>query len=477
MWEQGSSGTSSWTIEGPRGSSHTFAHVIHVLLVDHDKDSLASIARMLQLYSYKVTAVQSGLVAHSILLNGKEQFDLVLTDINLPDIDGFMLLQEAINKGLPTILMSANEDAMVAKIALENGACFFFERPIGGNMLKSLWQYVIKEKLFKVQNFEKIAILHDTTNQKGKLIESNENNPGEKIEIDSNSKKTMVGSKRKARTGKGINVDEVGELDKGKRKSTKKKYILVFYMFLICLLELECYPKEILDLMNVTGLTRMQVASHLQKCRNDNWRAPESRKANASGANSGNNSSQYKFGSRKFGTMPRLVKSSRNPQRSHPQQTRRNNAGLENYLSLSNSSLGNGEGEHTVQLIHSQPDMVPNYFGMQNMGQLGTCGNNVMCKGDYVNSASSDTGDETLATLLEMTSNQNPEPILSYFNNVTMEADYHSSSSTQNPIPDDFFDCLPDIRGPSKMNYSSIHELCTFDVEPIFFNQHNGRQA
>ncbi|KAL7160872.1 hypothetical protein ACSBR2_041506 [Camellia fascicularis] len=477
MWEQGSSSTSSWTTEGPRGSSHTFAHEIHVLLVDHDKDSLASIARMLQLYSYKVTAVQSGLVALSILSNGKEQFDLVLIDMNLPDIDGFMLLQEAINKGLPTILMSANEDAMVAKIALENGACFFFEKPIGGNMLKSLWQYVIKERLFKVQNFEKNAILHDTTNQKGKLIESNENNPGEKIEIDSNSKKTKVGSKRKARTGKGINVDEVGELDKGKRKSTKKKYILVFYMFLICLLELECYPKEILDLMNVTGLTRMQVASHLQKCRNDNWRAPESRKANASGANSGNNGSQYKFGSRKFGTMPRLVKSSRNPQRSHPQETRRNNAGPENYLSLSYSSLGNGEGEHTVQLIHSQPDMVPNYFGMQNMGQLGTCGNNVMCKGDYVNSASSDTGDETLATLLEMTSNQNPEPILSYFNNVTMEANYHSSSSTQNLIPDDFFDCLPDIRGPSIMNYSSIHELCTFDVEPIFFNQHNGRQA
>nr|GMD46968.1 two-component response regulator ARR14-like [Ipomoea batatas] len=40
-----------------------------------------------------------------------------------------------------------------------------------------------------------------------------------------------------------------------------------------------CYPKEILELMNVPGLTRMQVASHLQKCRNDNWRAPEERRA------------------------------------------------------------------------------------------------------------------------------------------------------------------------------------------------------
>ncbi|KAH6794311.1 hypothetical protein C2S52_004788 [Perilla frutescens var. hirtella] len=42
--------------------------------------------------------------------------------------------------------------------------------------------------------------------------------------------------------------------------------------------EESCFPKEILEMMNESGLTRMQVASHLQKCRNDNWRSPEERK-------------------------------------------------------------------------------------------------------------------------------------------------------------------------------------------------------
>ncbi|KAK6779918.1 hypothetical protein RDI58_022102 [Solanum bulbocastanum] len=41
-----------------------------------------------------------------------------------------------------------------------------------------------------------------------------------------------------------------------------------------------CYPKEILEVMirDVPDLTRMQVASHLQKCRRNDWTAPEERK-------------------------------------------------------------------------------------------------------------------------------------------------------------------------------------------------------
>ncbi|XP_057789995.1 two-component response regulator-like APRR2 [Salvia miltiorrhiza] len=38
-----------------------------------------------------------------------------------------------------------------------------------------------------------------------------------------------------------------------------------------------CYPKDILEVMNVPGLTRMQVASHLQKCRIGSWTPPNER--------------------------------------------------------------------------------------------------------------------------------------------------------------------------------------------------------
>lgn len=50
-----------------------------------------------------VTAVQSGSTALSLLLDGNNQFDLLLTDVHLPDINSFMLLQESLNRELPTV--------------------------------------------------------------------------------------------------------------------------------------------------------------------------------------------------------------------------------------------------------------------------------------------------------------------------------------------------------------------------------------
>lgn len=78
-------------------------------------------------------------------------------------------------------------------------------------------------------------------------------------------------------------------------------------MFNLCLIELGCYPKEILELMNVPGLTRMQVASHLQKCRNDNWRAPEERRAPPMSSASPASGSGSRNEQRRFGTMPKLT--------------------------------------------------------------------------------------------------------------------------------------------------------------------------
>ncbi|GKE19776.1 two-component response regulator ARR12-like protein, partial [Tanacetum coccineum] len=58
-----------------------------------------------------------------------------------------------------------------------------------------------------------------------------------------------------------------------------------------------CYPKNILDLMAVPGLTRMQVASHLQKCRKEKWKNDEKLSSDFT--------SKRAIG-RKFGCMPSI---------------------------------------------------------------------------------------------------------------------------------------------------------------------------
>ncbi|KAK6796578.1 hypothetical protein RDI58_004279 [Solanum bulbocastanum] len=74
------------------------------------------------------------------------------------------------------------------------------------------------------------------------------------------------------------------------------------------IISLGCFPKEIVEVMSLPGLTRMQVASHLQKCRRNNWRSPKERKyiRHLSIKRSKNVPHETKSSFQKFGVMPYL---------------------------------------------------------------------------------------------------------------------------------------------------------------------------
>ncbi|KAL0413591.1 UNVERIFIED_CONTAM: Two-component response regulator ARR14 [Sesamum radiatum] len=67
-----------------------------------------------------------------------------------------------------------------------------------------------------------------------------------------------------------------------------------------------CYPREILELMNVPGLTRMQVASHLQKCRRGTWQSPDERKCKIVIPKMISPQTNGRAKPRKFGLMPQI---------------------------------------------------------------------------------------------------------------------------------------------------------------------------
>ncbi|CAH9127438.1 unnamed protein product, partial [Cuscuta epithymum] len=61
-----------------------------------------------------------------------------------------------------------------------------------------------------------------------------------------------------------------------------------------------CFPKDIAEAMNVPNLTRMQVASHLQKCRRNDWKSPIDKKK----AGSKGQSDNKRLTTPRFGAMP-----------------------------------------------------------------------------------------------------------------------------------------------------------------------------
>ena len=63
----------------------------HILVVDDNKTNLAS-ARMVLNDMYKVTSVTMGVQALKFL--EKNTCDLILLDINMPEMDGFEVLEQ-----------------------------------------------------------------------------------------------------------------------------------------------------------------------------------------------------------------------------------------------------------------------------------------------------------------------------------------------------------------------------------------------
>jgi two-component system cell cycle response regulator CpdR len=67
--------------------------MVRILLAEDDDSMREYLARALERTGYGVTAVESGIVALTHLQ--KERFDLLLTDIVMPELDGIELAQRA----------------------------------------------------------------------------------------------------------------------------------------------------------------------------------------------------------------------------------------------------------------------------------------------------------------------------------------------------------------------------------------------
>ncbi|KAL2555023.1 two-component response regulator ARR10-like [Forsythia ovata] len=290
--------------EGQRTSNASYLaliHDIHVLLVDHDSEGLISTTKMLELCSYKVTSVELASSGLSLLSSGHSHFDIIMANINSPDLHGFNLLQQAVDMDLPVILMSDEANAFLAMRALQNGAFLCMQKPAKMEMLTCLWQHVLREKKWIYKEKERevagIEIRGDFHEEHINAIGVDNMKNGDKL------KKKIRGEKRK-------NEDEEYDLENPNKRIKRKSCIEWTHQlhgkFMDAIAQLgegRCFPKEIQDLMNVPGLTRMQIASHLQKCRNHNWLGPQERKSLPT-----RTPSQEK--ARKFGSVPRLGKTS-----------------------------------------------------------------------------------------------------------------------------------------------------------------------
>lgn len=101
-----------------------------ILIVDDNKLNLVA-AKMSLASDYKVVAVASGEQALAFLETNP--CDLVLTDIEMPEMDGFELLKEIrqmdLNPALPVVFLTASADPETLIRCMEEGAVEIVEKP------------------------------------------------------------------------------------------------------------------------------------------------------------------------------------------------------------------------------------------------------------------------------------------------------------------------------------------------------------
>ncbi|KAL9157098.1 hypothetical protein ABFS82_09G123100 [Erythranthe guttata] len=328
-------GSSSSMVASP-SSYLSVMNEIHVLLVDHDSDGLTHTAKLLESCQYRVTHVEYASSAITMLTNGKVKYDIVMANVNSPDLHGFKLVQDAAKMNIPVIFMSIDDNAFMALRAVEFGAFLYMKKPATKEMMSFLWQYVTRErmKLMPPNNF----INNNINNVRGVEIRevvhhTDYQNPNNNIVYGNNmmmNNMVVMNDKGNATAimdmpgiVNGVLVDNqdiydseermlmISNNNRVKRKVCTEWTQELHEKFMEAVEELgdgRCFPKEILELMKVPGLTRMQVASHLQKCRNDNWRSPQQRKASLAVQAVSTDSGGTGYKPRRFGSMPKLGK-------------------------------------------------------------------------------------------------------------------------------------------------------------------------
>jgi DNA-binding NtrC family response regulator len=111
------------------------ARKAHLLLVDDDPNTLASLSRAFRLAGHEATVCDSA--ARAVELIRTESFDVILSDVVMPGKSGVELLEDLKKAGVktPIVLISGQANIEMAVKATKLGALDFLEKPISTEKL------------------------------------------------------------------------------------------------------------------------------------------------------------------------------------------------------------------------------------------------------------------------------------------------------------------------------------------------------
>ena len=123
-----------------------------ILVVDDEKQICNVITIMLVAANYECRDAGSSLEALALLESG-EQFDLMLSNLLMPDLDGFGLLERTEHQypDMPVVMVTGVHDVSVALSAIRNGAFDYLMKPFEREQLVAVVRRALDDRRMKLE--------------------------------------------------------------------------------------------------------------------------------------------------------------------------------------------------------------------------------------------------------------------------------------------------------------------------------------
>src|SRR3984893_8874530 len=124
-----------------------------ILVVDDEEPIREIVASMLGTAGYACKQAASGMEALAVLTSG-EEFELMLSDLMMADLDGIGLLERTKEKypDMPVVMVTAVHDISVALAAIRNGAYDYLLKPFEREQLLATVRRALENRRLKLEN-------------------------------------------------------------------------------------------------------------------------------------------------------------------------------------------------------------------------------------------------------------------------------------------------------------------------------------
>ncbi|WP_338749546.1 response regulator transcription factor [Bacillus sp. FJAT-52991] len=132
---------------------------VEKILIVEDEPTISDLIQLnLRMVNYETSQVYNGRQALELI--EKEQFDLILLDVMLPEIDGFSIIDKIKHRGIPVIFLSAKSSITDKVKGLKMGADDYIVKPFESIELLARVETVLRRysKKNNVISFENLEI-------------------------------------------------------------------------------------------------------------------------------------------------------------------------------------------------------------------------------------------------------------------------------------------------------------------------------